>query len=41
MMRMIIGAIAGYAVWTAIWLTVNATVFAGVGEVIAAGDAFG
>ena len=40
MMRMIIGAIAGYAVWTAIWLTVNAMVFAEAGEVIAAGDAF-
>ncbi len=40
MMRMIIGAIVGYIVWTAIWLTVNAMVFAEVGEVIAAGDAF-
>ncbi len=40
MTRMIIGAIVGYAVWTAIWLTVNAMVFAEAGEVIAAGDAF-
>ncbi len=40
MMRMIIGAIVGYVVWTAIWLTVNAMVFAEAGEVIAAGDAF-
>ena len=40
MMRMIIGVIVGYVVWTAIWLTVNAMVFAEAGEVIAAGDAF-
>ena len=39
-MRMIIGAIVGYVVWTAIWLTMNAMVFAEAGEVIAAGDAF-
>ncbi len=40
MMRMIIGVIVGYVVWTAIWLSVNATVFSEAGEVIAAGDAF-
>ena len=40
MMRMIIGAIVGYAIWTAIWLTINAMVFAEAGEVLAAGDAF-
>ncbi len=40
MVRMILGAIVGYAVWTAIWLTVNAMVFAEAGQVIAAGDAF-
>ncbi len=40
MVRMIIGTIVGYVVWTAIWLTVNAMVFAEAGEVIAAGDAF-
>ncbi len=40
MMRMILGAIVGYVVWTAIWLTANAMVFAEAGEAIAAGDAF-
>ena len=32
--------IVGYVVWTALWLTGNATVFAEAGEVISAGEAF-
>ncbi len=40
MMRVIAGAIVGYVVWTAMWLTGNAILFAEAGEVIAAGDAF-
>ncbi len=40
MMRMIVGAVVGYAVWTVIWLAVNATVFAKAREAIAARDAF-
>ncbi len=40
MIRMIVGAIVGYVVWTALWLTVNATVFTEAGEVISDGKAF-
>jgi len=38
--RLILGAIAGYAVWTVIWLGGNALFFAEAKEVVARGEAY-
>ncbi len=40
MLRLIIGVIVGYMVWTVIWLGGNAFIFAGAGEAIANGERF-
>ena len=38
-MRLILGVIVGYAVWSVVWLGTNRVVFAEAGEVMAAGEA--
>ena len=40
MLRLILGAIAGYIVWTLIWLGTNQVLFADAGQVIADGEVF-
>ena len=37
-MRLILGVIVGYAVWSVVWLGTNQVVFAEAGEVMAAGE---
>jgi hypothetical protein len=38
--RAIVGVIAGYAVWTALWLGGNSLLFGRAGEVVASGQKF-
>ena len=40
MLRVVIGVIAGYALWTAIWLGGNQVLFAGAAEVVKRGEPY-